>query len=36
LVVGILKIEDALTACNQLPLKEQTLRYPIPDAAKPE
>ncbi len=29
-VVGILKIEDALTAYNQRLLKEQTLRYPIP------
>jgi CIC family chloride channel protein len=35
-VVGILKIEDALTAYNQRLLKEQTLRYPIPGSAKPE
>jgi CIC family chloride channel protein len=35
-VVGILKIEDALTAYNQRLLKEQTLRYPIPGAPKPE
>jgi CIC family chloride channel protein len=35
-VVGILKIEDALTAYNQMLLKEQTLRYPVPGAAKPE
>jgi CIC family chloride channel protein len=35
-VVGILKIEDALTAYNQQLLKEQTLRYPIPGTAKPE
>jgi len=35
-VVGILKIEDALTAYNQRLLKEQTLRYPVPGAAKPE
>jgi CIC family chloride channel protein len=35
-VVGILKIEDALTSYNQLLLKEQTLRYPVPGAAKPE
>jgi CIC family chloride channel protein len=30
-VVGILKIEDTLTAYNQRLLKEQTLRYPAPD-----
>lgn len=35
-VVGILKIEDALTAYNQRLLKEQTLRYPTPDAVKSE
>jgi CIC family chloride channel protein len=35
-VVGILKIEDALTAYNQRLLKEQTLRFPVPDSAKPE
>ena len=35
-VVGILKIEDALTAYNQRLLKEQTLRYPTPEATKPE
>ena len=35
-VVGILKIEDALTAYNQRLLKEQTLRYPSPGAPKPE
>ena len=32
-VVGILKMEDALTAYNQRLLQEQSLRYPIP--AKP-
>ncbi|MFA4903918.1 MAG: chloride channel protein [Desulfobaccales bacterium] len=35
-VVGILKLEDALTAYNQRLLKEQTLRYPIPGSVKPE
>ncbi|MEJ2670768.1 MAG: chloride channel protein [Deltaproteobacteria bacterium] len=35
-VVGILKIEAALTAYNQRLLKEQTLRYPMPGSAKPE
>jgi chloride channel protein, CIC family len=35
-VVGILKIEDALTAYNQRLLKEQTLRYPTPKAAQPD
>ena len=35
-VVGILKIEDALTVYNQRLLKEQTLRYPTPDSVKQE
>jgi CIC family chloride channel protein len=35
-VVGILKIEDVLTAYNQRLLKDQVLRYPVPGSAKPE
>jgi CIC family chloride channel protein len=35
-VVGVLRIEDAVAAYNQRLLKEETLRYPIPGAAKPK
>jgi len=35
-VMGVLRIEDAVAAYNQRLLKQETLRYPIPGEAKRE